>query len=135
MAVPREFKISFEDLFPYGAFVTGPVEPVIEFDEKVPVGSRRQKADKDTGLLLWDVPVHDADEDARSAARSVKVRIAAKVQPVPPDALPGLPFRPVEFENLTVAPYVNRSTGRMAYSIRATGMRGPAGGRAVKTAA
>ncbi|WP_131765076.1 plasmid replication, integration and excision activator [Candidatus Protofrankia californiensis] len=134
MPVPREFKISFDDLFPHGAFVTGPVEPVSEFDEKVPAASRRQKADKDSGLLLWDVPVHDADPEARASSRSVKIRIAAKVQPTPPDALPGLPFRPVEFDNLTVAPYVNRSTGRMAHSIRATGMHAPAG-RAAKAAA
>ncbi|AEH07903.1 MULTISPECIES: hypothetical protein [Protofrankia] len=135
MPVPREFKISFDELFPHGAFVTGPVEPVSEFDEKVPMASRRQKTDKDSGLLLWDVPVHDADPEARASARSVKVRIAARVQPVPPDALPGLPFRPVEFENLSVAPYVNRSTGRMAYAIRATGMHAPGAARTAKSAA
>jgi hypothetical protein len=62
----------------------------------------------------------------------VTVKIAARVQPVPPEAAQGVPFRPVEFDGLTVTPYVNESGGRprVAYSLRASGLRAPAtGGR------
>jgi len=33
------------------------------------------------------------------------------------------PFEPVEFENLTVTPYVIDRTKRMGYSLRATGIK------------
>ncbi|WP_406113800.1 hypothetical protein [Kitasatospora purpeofusca] len=52
----------------------------------------------------------------------------APVLPVLPDAAPGLPFRPVEFDGLTVTAYVNNS-GRVAYSFKATGVRAPAAAR------
>lgn len=76
---------------------------------------------------MWAVPVIDGDESVRGAAKSVKVTLLAKVQPVPPEALPGLPFRPVEFDGLTVTPYVAEGNGRprVAYSLRASGMRAP----------
>jgi hypothetical protein len=59
------------------------------------------------------------------------VKVAAEHQPVPPAAVDGSPFVQVEFEGLTVTPYVDESHGRprVAYSIRATGMRAPTGGR------
>ena len=42
---------------------------------------------------------------------------------------PGMPFVPVEFTGLTVTPYVNQA-GRLAYSLKATGVRVPCrGGR------
>jgi hypothetical protein len=52
-------------------------------------------------------------------------------QPVPPPALDGLPFRPAEFDGLTVTPYVAEGAGRprVAYSIRARAMRAPSTGR------
>jgi hypothetical protein len=59
---------------------------------------------------------------------AVKVKVAAQVQPVIPAAPPGSPFTPVEFTGLTVTPYVNQA-GRLAYSIKATGIRQPARGR------
>ena len=53
------------------------------------------------------------------------VKIVAEYQPVPPEAPSGMPFRPVEFDGLTVTPYVDDKRGRIAYSYRATGMRAP----------
>ena len=55
------------------------------------------------------------------------MKIAAQHQPVPPEAVTGVPFRPVEFDGLTVTPYVQENGGRprVAYSLRATGMRAP----------
>ena len=55
-----------------------------------------QQVDKDTGLPLWVVEVIDAQEDARQ--RTVKVKIAAQVQPVLPSPAPGSPFTAVEFD-------------------------------------
>jgi len=140
MAVQGAIPLSHDAAFPSGAFVVGAVEPVADFDAAAPVGGgqRPQKLDKVTGLPMWSVPVIDGDETARAAQKSVKVNVVARVQPVPPDALAGLPFRPVEFENLTVTPYVSDSNGsrpRVAYSFRATGMHAPGGKAAGKGAA
>ena len=45
-----------------------------------------------------------------------------------------MPFRPVEFDGLTVTPYVDDKRGRVAYSYRATGMRAPAARHAPRPA-
>ncbi|ONH34062.1 hypothetical protein [Protofrankia sp. BMG5.30] len=66
-----------------------------------------QKRDKVTGELVWAVRMMDADPNARAGSAEVKVKIAAAVRPVPPESLAGTPFRPVEFDGLTLAPYVN----------------------------
>jgi hypothetical protein len=91
---------------------------------------------EDSGLPLWVVEVIDAQENARQ--RTVKVKIAAQVQPVLPPPPPGSPFTPVEFDGMTATPYVDTSrcqakdTGkcgaRQAYSLKATGVRAPSRG-------
>jgi len=68
------------------------------------------------------------DPDPQARTRAVKVKVAAQAQPVIPAAPPGSPFTPVEFTGLTVTPYVNQA-GRLAYSIKATGIRAPGRGR------
>lgn len=129
MAIKRRLKVSMGDVFPHGAFLTTEgAEAVPDFDR-----STRdrfvQAVDKDNGLPVWEVGVHDPDPEARKNERSVNVKIAAEVQPVPPEALPGLPFRPVEFEGLEVTPYLdtNGPRPRLAFSLRARGMRAPGG--------
>ena len=77
-------------------------------------------------MPLWVIEVIDPDPQART--RAVKVKVAAQVQPVIPAGPPGSPFAPVEFTGLTVTPYVNQA-GRLAYSIKATGIRAPGRGR------
>ena len=57
------------------------------------------------------------------------VKFVAEHQPVPPEAPAGMPFRPVEFDGLTVTPYVDDKRGRVAYSFRATGMHAPSPAR------
>lgn len=126
MAINGRFKVSMGDVFPHGAYVVSEVEPVRDFDKSTrerPV----QATDKESGQLVWSVSVLDADPDARKDAKTVTVKLSAPVQPVPPEAMAGLPFRPVEFDGLTVTPYVNDNGGRarIAYSFRATGMRAP----------
>jgi hypothetical protein len=85
-----------------------------------------QSHDKATGAPLWVIEVIDPDPQART--RAVKVKVAAPVQPVIPTGPPGSPFVPVEFTGMTVTPYVNQA-GRLAYSLKATGIRAPGRGR------
>jgi hypothetical protein len=131
VAITNKIPVRFGDVFPHGAFVVGDVEPVRDFDK-----STRERAvqatDRDTGLPVWSVSVLDPDPDARKDAKTVTVKIAAPVQPVPPEAAAGMPIRPVEFDGMTVTPYLAENGGRprVAYSLRATAMRAPqAGGR------
>ena len=90
--------------------------------------------DKETGLLMWAVSVLDADPDARRDVKTVTVKFATPPSPVPPEAMAVMPFRPVEFDGLTVTPYVDDKRGRVAYSYRATGMRAPAARHAPRPA-
>jgi hypothetical protein len=119
-------------VFPDGAYAAGGIEMVRDFDRSS--GDRVvQQADKHTGLPLWVVEVIDADPEARQ--RTVKVKIAAQMQPVLPSLAPGSPFTAVEFEGLTATPYVDTSrcagngkdkcAARQAYSFKATGVRAP----------
>ncbi|MDQ3274945.1 MAG: plasmid replication, integration and excision activator [Actinomycetota bacterium] len=108
MAINGRFRVSMGDVFPVGAFVVGEVEAVRDFDRSV--------------------PVLDADESAPKGAKTVVIKISAPVQPVAPEAVAGLPFRPVEFDGLTVTPYVDDKRNRVAYSLRARAMHAPVTG-------
>ncbi|MBB5776733.1 hypothetical protein [Nonomuraea jabiensis] len=66
----------------------------------------------------------DADPSLKAAQKTVAVKILSPTQPVAPAPVAGLPYTPVEFEGLTVTPYVNGS-GRLAYSIKARQMLAP----------
>jgi hypothetical protein len=126
MAIKGAIPMASEDAFSYGCFVVGGVEPMRDFDRSTR-DQAVQAVDRDTGVLVWTVDVIDADPNARE--RTVRVKLLAPVQPVPPEAAPGVPFRPVEFEGLTATPYVATTAsgrGRLAWSFRATGMRAPA---------
>lgn len=127
MAIKGGLRASMGDVFPAGAFVVGEVERVRDFEASTPERFVQVK-DRDTGELVWSVLVLDADESAPKGAKTVTVKISAAVQPVPPEAVPGLPFRPVEFEGLRVTPYVDDKRGRVAYSLRARAMRAPGAG-------
>jgi len=127
MAIRGAIPMKHDVVFPHGCFVVGEVEAMRDFDR-----STREQAvqatDRDTGELVWTVDVVDADPEARE--RTVRVKITAPVQPVPPETAPGLPFRPVEFEGLTVTPYVTTTASgrsKLAWSFRATEMRAPKG--------
>lgn len=123
MAVQGPFKINCADLFPHGLGVVGAVAASDDFDASTKE-RRVQARDRDSGLPLWQVDVMDFDPDARE--RTFRVKIAAPVQPVPPEAIPGAPVRPVLLEGLTVTPYIKEGTRpRIAYSLRATGLAAP----------
>jgi hypothetical protein len=126
MAIKGATPMAHDDVFPHGCYMVGEVEPMRDFDR-----STREQAvqavDRESGLLVWTIDVVDADSTARE--RTVRVRLLAPVQPVPPEPMAGTPFRPVEFDGLTATPYVATAAsgrGRLAWSFRATGMRAPA---------
>ena len=138
----RRIPIEFGMVFPDGAYAAGSIEMVRDFDRSS--GDRVvQQADKHTGLPLWAVEVIDADPEARQ--RTVKVKIAAQVQPVLPPQAPGSPFIAIEFDGMTATPYVdasrcagdgkNKCAARQAYSFKATGVRAPSRGIARPSAA
>ncbi|RNL84317.1 plasmid replication, integration and excision activator [Halostreptopolyspora alba] len=123
MAIQGALPVEFGTVFPHGAYALG-VEAITDFETKKP------QMDKQSGLPLWAVDVIDADPEARGKAKSVKVKVAAEVCPTLPDEVPGLPFRPIEFEDMSVMPYVDDSgrRPRVAYSLRARGVKTPSSG-------
>ena len=122
------FSVRFEDVFPAGcALVPDSIVEAQDYNEAT--RTRTPALDKLTGSRVWTVRVMDMDPDLAGRAREVAVKISAPVQPVPESSVP---FSPVEFEGMTVTPYVG-PTGRMAYSLRASGFRVPVpAGRAAK---
>lgn len=128
MAVPTRIPVQFGDMFPHGAFVLG-VDAEEDFDKRKAGVVDCQVRDKDTGDRVWVVRVMDGAPDLRAGQAEVKVKIAAAYQPVPPEAIPGTPFRPVEFDGLTLTTYLDRSrqNPRVGFSFRAREMRTPGG--------
>ena len=132
MAVSGALRVDCAEVFSHGLGIISEVDSLDDFDKSTK-DNRVQARDKDTGLPMWQVEVLDFDPKARE--KTFRVKIAAAVQPVPPDALPGAPVRPVVLEGLSVTPYIkdgNRS--RIAYSLRCTGLVAP-GRRAENKAA
>ncbi|MGI8815070.1 MAG: plasmid replication, integration and excision activator [Pseudonocardia sp.] len=134
MAINGRFYVAMDEVFPHGAYLVSEVEPVRDFDKSTrerPV----QQLDKESGLPVWSVSVLDADPSARKNEKTVTVKIAAPHQPVPPAAAAGMPFAAVEFDLLTVTPYVDDKRGRVAYSFRAREMRTPQVGKQSRSSA
>ena len=130
--VPLTLKVPvpFDYVFPAGVLCLG-VEPAVDFERRQ--DSDNQVRDKETGERVWVVRVMDLDPAAGKFGRTteVKVKICAPQQPVPPaTSVPGYPPA-IEFDGLTLTPYVDsqrcKSAGackaRMAYSLRATAIR------------
>ncbi|MGN9803447.1 transcriptional regulator [Micromonospora sp. L32] len=113
------FTVPFEAVFPHGCvLVPDSIAEAQDFNEAT--RQRTPSKDKLTGQRVWQCRVMDMDPELGARSREVSVKILADVQPVPPVG----PFQPVEFENLTVTPYVG-SNGRLAYSFRATALAAP----------
>ena len=110
--------VSMAEVFPAGChLVPDSITEAQDWDEATRV--RTPAVDKISGRRVWHLRVVDMDPTLEGRSREVVVKIAADRPPVPPTRQP---FEPVEFENLTVTPYVT-DKGRMAYSLRATGLR------------
>ncbi|GAA2587687.1 hypothetical protein GCM10010399_17110 [Dactylosporangium fulvum] len=112
------FSVRFEDVFSAGCvLVPDSITEAQDYNEAT--RTRTPSVDKVSGLRVWTVRVMDMDPELAGRSREVSVKISANVQPVPDSSTP---FAPVEFEGMTVTPYVG-NTGRLTYSYRATGFR------------
>ncbi|GAA5047995.1 hypothetical protein HNP84_000263 [Thermocatellispora tengchongensis] len=80
MALQGPIPVTFTQVFPYGCYLVGEVEPVKDFD-----ASTRERfvqaRDKHSGELVWQVAVMDADPSLKAAQKTVSVKILA---PAPP---------------------------------------------------
>jgi hypothetical protein len=116
--------VSMHDVFPHGChLMPGSITEAQDYDENT--RQRTPAVDKVTGKRVWQCRVVDMDSELEGRSREVVVKISADREPVPPTRTP---FEPVDFDGLTVTPYVT-DKGRMAYSLRATGIKAarPAG--------
>jgi hypothetical protein len=129
MAVPygKRFPLEFDEVFPQGAYIVGEVTAVTEYqspEDKARNRPVRPRIDEATGLPIFKVTIADPAAE-KDRDKSITVEIAAKVQPVPPAAVAGLPFRPVVLDGLTVQPRAETSGQAkwITWVIRATGLR------------
>ena len=132
--VPNSIKVPvpWEYIAPHGALCLG-VEPATDFDKRGQADD--QLRDKETGERVWLVKVLDLDPEAGrfGGSKEFRVKVVAAHQPVPPaSTVPGYPPM-VEFDGVTLTPYVDsqrckgaaKCRARLAWSIRATEMTGP----------
>ena len=119
--------VSMHEVFPHGChLMPESINEAQDYDEQT--RTRRPATDKLTGQRVFQVRVVDMDPELEGRSREVVVKVLADRQPVPPTRAP---FELVEFENLTVTPYVDsgrcqgrgKCTARMAFSLRATGLK------------
>jgi hypothetical protein len=116
-----------QDVFPHGChLVPDSIAEAQDYDEAT--GRRSPAVDKHTGQRVFSCRVMDMDPELEGRSRETVVKILADRMPVPPTRQP---FELVEFEGLQVTPYVDtgrcqgrgRCGARMAFSLRATGMK------------
>jgi hypothetical protein len=121
------FPVSMHDVFPHGCcLVPDSITEAQDYDEKTK--KRTPSVDKVTGKRVWQCRVSDLDPDLAGRARETVVKILADREPTPPGRQP---FELVEFDGLTVTPYVT-DRGRLAFSLRAAGIKAgarPAGSK------
>jgi hypothetical protein len=112
------FPVSMADVFSHGChLMPESISEAQDYDEQT---KRRTPAiDKVTGKRVYQCRVVDMDPDLEGRSRETVVKILGDRMPVPPTRAP---FEAVEFEGLVVTPYVT-DRGRMAYSLRATGIK------------
>jgi hypothetical protein len=112
------FGVSMADVFPHGChLVPDSIIEAQDYDEKTK--RRTPSVDRVTGRKVFQCRVVDMDPDLEGRSREVVVKILADRMPAPPTRQP---FEMVEFDGLQVTPYVT-DRGRMAYSLRATGLK------------
>ena len=110
--------VSMADVFPQGChLVPDSISEVQDYDENT--RQRTPAVDKVTGSRVWQCRVVDLDPELAGRSREVAVKILADRMPAPPTRAP---FEPVEFDALTVTPYVT-DKGRLAFSLRARSIK------------
>ena len=70
MAIQGPIPISFEQVFPHGCYIVGEVEQVKDFDASTN-GRTVYAKDKNTGELVWQVAVMDADPTVKAGQKTV----------------------------------------------------------------
>jgi hypothetical protein len=131
MAAPKNLRLSadFDEWYPEGLYLVGEIVPVTEYqsqEDRARNRPVRPRIDEATGLLLFRGTFADPSAE-KDREKSVTVEFAAKVQPVPPAAVPGVPFRPVVLEGMSVQPRaeVSGQAKWITWVVRATGMTAP----------
>jgi hypothetical protein len=132
MAAPKNLRLSanFDEWFPEGLYLVGEIVPATEYqsqEDRARNRPVRPRTDEATGLPLFRGTFADPAAE-KDREKSVTVEFAAKVQPVPPAAIAGAPFRPVVLEGMTVQPRaeVSGQAKWITWVVRATGMTAPA---------
>ena len=119
--------VTMHDVFPHGChLMPESITEAQDYNEQT--RQRTPSIDKLTGKRVFQCRVVDMDPELEGRSREVVVKILADREPAPPTRTP---FELVEFENLTVTPYVDsgrcqgrgKCTARMAFSLRATGLK------------
>jgi hypothetical protein len=133
MGAPKyaRFVVDFDEWFPQGLYLVGEITAMTEYqsqEDKARNRPVRPRVDEATGCPLFRGTFADPSAD-KDREKSVTVEFACTHQPVPPESVPGVPFRPVVLEGMTVAPRAETSGQAkwITWTIRATGMRAPGG--------
>ena len=141
MGAPKyaRFSVDFEEWFPQGLYLVGEITPVTEYqsqEDKARNRPVRPRVDEVTGRPLFRGTFADPSAE-KDREKSVTVEFACAHQPVPPEAVAGLPFRSVVLEGMTVAPRAETSGQAkwLTWTIRATGMTAPSSASGDGTAA
>ena len=116
VAIPGgyRFAVPFDDVFPQGCYVMS-VEQASDYNN----GKPKPAVDPISSKPVWAIQVTDPSAKGKNTGQVVKM--AVDVQPVPPDAIPGTPFRPATFEGMSAVPYVR--DGWVSYTLWAKDMR------------
>jgi hypothetical protein len=131
MAAPKNIRLKadFDEWFPQGLYLVGEITPVTEYqsaEDKARNRPVRPRIDEVSGLPLFRGTFADPSAE-KDREKSVTVEFACAHQPVPPEAVAGMPFRPVVLEGMTVQPRAEASGQAkwITWVIRATGMTTP----------
>lgn len=82
-------------------------------------GKPKSAVDSISNKPVW--AIQGTDPSAKGKNTGQVVKMTADVQPVPPEAIPGTPFRPAVFEEMSAVPYVR--DGWISYTLWAKEMR------------
>src|SRR5581483_7255035 len=128
MGAPKKIQLpaDFDEWFPQGLYLVGEIQAGTEYqspEDRARNRPLRPRVDEASGLPLFRGTFADPSAD-KDREKSVTVEFACAHQPVPPPAVPGVPFRPVVLEGMTVAPRAEASGQAkwITWVIRATGM-------------
>ena len=143
MAISGAIPVAFDDVLPFGAFVSGEVDRVKDWERSTAkefVQAELEAMDPASGevvrLPVWRVVILDGDPSKQ--AEPILVQVLSRHQPVLPEPVAGVPFRPVVLEGMVVEAIVNRDKcrapwegrqhrcgARVAYKVWARAIRSP----------